>query len=225
MAPRVAARLKVGLTGDCIGLDVDASGRLVQLKPAFGGNIVAPILTKTQPAMATVRPGMLQNAEPDFSRSAVVVPVPVDPLTPSRTRVLETEINASVGVELDNAQVVIGIGMGLDSPQNLAVVHELAATLDAPLVATRRVVDAGWLPRQVQVGLTGRSIAPQLYVALGIGGKFNHMVGVQRAGLIVAVNNNPAAEIFKQADYGIVGDWAQMVPALVRALKQARQAS
>jgi len=95
--------------------------------------------------------------------------------------------------------------------------------LDAPVVATRRVVDAGWLPRQVQIGLTGRSIAPQLYVALGISGKFNHVVGIQRAGLILAVNNDPEADIFKQADYGIVGDWAQVVPALTRALEKARK--
>ena len=115
--------------------------------------------------------------------------------------------------------------MGIGTPENLATVNELAAALGAAVVATRRVVDAGWLPRQVQVGLTGRSIAPQLYVALGIGGKFNHMVGVQRAELIVAINNNPTAEIFKQADYGIVGDWLQIVPAFVRALKQARKAS
>ena len=222
LAPRVAARLQVGLTGDCIGLDIDGSGRLVQFKPAFGGNIVAPILTKTRPAMATVRPGMLQKAEPDFSRKPALVPLPVDQLGESRTRVLETEINATVGVELDSAQVVVGVGMGLGSPENLGAIRELAAALGAPLVATRRAVDAGWLPRQVQVGLTGRSIAPQLYVAVGLGGKFNHMVGVQRAGLIVAVNNNPAAEVFKQADYGIVGDWIQIIPALVRALKQAR---
>jgi electron transfer flavoprotein alpha subunit len=223
LAPRVAARLKVGLTGDCINLDIDGSGRLVQWKPAFGGNVVAPILTKTRPAMATVRPGMLQEAEPDFSRNATIIPLPVDQLGASRTHLLETEINATVGVELDNAQVVVGVGMGIGGPENLAAVHELAEALGAAIVASRRAVDAGWLPRQVQVGLTGRSIAPQLYLALGIGGKFNHMVGVQRSGLIVAVNNNAAAEVFKQADYGIVGDWAQVVPSLVRALKDARK--
>jgi len=231
LAPRVAARLNIGLTGDCIGLEIDDQGRLVQLKPAFGGNIVAPILTKTRPAMATVRPGMLQNAEPDASasRAPVVETLPTDQLPAPRTRVIGTEMTEvtlvidRAGVALDSAQVIVGVGMGIGGAENLVAVRDLAAMLDAPVVATRRVVDAGWLPRQVQIGLTGRSIAPQLYVALGISGKFNHVVGIQRAGLILAVNNDPEADIFKQADYGIVGDWAQVVPALTRALEQARK--
>ena len=224
LAPRVAARLNIGLTGDCIGLDVDVQRRLVQLKPAFGGNIVAPILSKTRPAMATLRPGMLRKAEPDFSRGAAIESLSIDSLGMPRVRVLSTETSTSAGVELDEAEVVVGVGMGISGPENLALVQELATALSAPVVASRRVVDAGWLPRQVQVGLTGRSIAPQLYVALGISGKFNHMVGVQRAGLILAINNNPNAAIFEQADYGIVGDWEQIVPVLARVLTTARPA-
>ena len=224
LAPRVAARLNIGLTGDCIGLDVDVQRRLVQLKPAFGGNIVAPIRSKTRPAMATLRPGMLRKAEPDFSRGAAIESLSIDSLGMPRVRVLSTETSTSAGVELDEAEVVVGVGMGISGPENLALVQELATALSAPVVASRRVVDAGWLPRQVQVGLTGRSIAPQLYVALGISGKFNHMVGVQRAGLILAINNNPNAAIFEQADYGIVGDWEQIVPVLARVLTTARPA-
>ncbi len=229
LAPRVAARLTIGLTGDCIGLEIDDQGRLVQLKPAFGGNIVAPILTKTRPAMATVRPGMLQNAEPDFARAPVIEMLPTDQLPAPRTRVIGTEmievtlVIDRAGVALDSAQVIVGVGMGIGDAENLVAVRDLAAVLDAPVVATRRVVDAGWLPRQVQIGLTGRSIAPQLYMALGISGRFNHVVGIQRAGLVLAVNNNPEADIFKQADYGIVGDWAEVVPALMRALAKARK--
>ncbi len=222
LAPRVAARLNIGLTGDCIGLDADEQGRLVQLKPAFGGNIVAPILTKTRPAMATVRPGMLRKAEPDYSREMPIELLPTDQLGAPRVRVVGGETSVTAGVALDQAQIVVGVGMGIGGPENLAQVQELATALDAPVVGSRRVVDAGWLPRQVQVGLTGRSIAPQLYVALGISGKFNHMVGVQRAGLILAINANPEADIFRQTDYGIVGDWAQIVPVLVLALMQAR---
>lgn len=219
LAPRVAARLNVGLTGDCIGLEIDDQQRLVQLKPAFGGNIVAPILTKTRPAMATIRPGMLQSAEPDFSRDATVENLPTVDLGMIRTQTLSLERSASSGVELDNTEIIIGVGMGVGGPANLPVVQELASTLGAAIGATRRVVDAGWLPRQVQIGLTGRSIAPRLYVALGISGKFNHTVGIQRAGLVLAINNDPQAEIFKQCDYGIVGDWATVVPALVQVLK------
>lgn len=222
LAPRVAARLQVGLTGDCIGLEIDERGRLVQLKPAFGGNIVAPILSKTRPAIATVRPGMLPQAEPDFSRVAPTDALPTDAMGASRTRVIGTERNTLAGVALESAEVIIGVGMGIGGPEQLAALQELAAVLGAPIGATRRVVDAGWLPRQAQIGLTGRSISPRLYLALGISGKFNHMVGVQRAGVVLAINNNPDAEIFKQADYGIVGDWAQVAPALTRALKGAR---
>lgn len=221
LAPRVAARLNLGLTGDCIGLEIDDKKRLVQLKPAFGGNIVAPILTKTRPAMATVRPGMIQAAQPDSSRVPISEKLKVPRVT-RRLRVISTESNAGVGVEMDDADVIIGVGMGIGAPENLPVVRELAELLHAPIIGTRRVVDAGWLPRQTQVGLTGRSIAPHLYIAIGISGKFNHTVGIQRAGTVVAINNNPDADIFKQCDYGIVGDWAQVVPALASALEQEK---
>lgn len=217
LAPRVAARLKIGLTGDCIGLNVDARKRLVQLKPAFGGNIVAPILTKTRPAMATVRPGMLQAAQPDESLEPIVRKLRM-PKIRRRIRVLSSEANATAGLEMDSADVIVGVGMGVGGPENLPQVQALATLLDAPIIATRKVVDAGWRPRQTQVGLTGRSIAPHLYIAVGISGKFNHVVGIQRAGRVVAINNNPDADIFKHCDYGIVGDWAQVVPALAHAL-------
>ncbi len=221
LAPRVAARLNLGLTGDCIGLEIDAQGRLVQLKPAFGGNIVAPIISKTSPVMATVRPGLLQAAEPDLSRRAQIVSIPVGEIA-SRTRLLGREVDTAVGVEMDNAQVIIGVGTGIGAPENLTTIRELSSLLQAPVGATRKVVDLGWLPRQVQIGLSGRSIAPKLYVAIGISGKFNHVVGIQRSGLILAIDQNPKAEIFKQADYGIVGDWALVVPALLTKLREIR---
>lgn len=223
LAPRVAARLKIGLTGDCIGLEIDDQKRLVQLKPAFGGNVVAPILTKTRPAMATVRPGMLHQAKPDFSRKPVIQKLPTQNLGAVRTRVVSVETNASAGVELDNAEIVVSVGMGLGGPENISRVQELASLLGAPIGATRRVVDAGWLPRQMQIGLTGRSISPRLYIAIGVSGMFNHVVGIQRAGLVLAINNNPDAGIFKQCDYGIVGDWAEVVTALTQALKGKRK--
>jgi electron transfer flavoprotein alpha subunit len=217
LAPRVAARLGLGLTGDCIGLEIDEQGRLVQLKPAFGGNIVAPILTRTSPAMATIRPGMMQKASTNPARRAQVIPLPVGP-TQSRVRFVSSEVNTEEGVSFDDADVIIGVGMGVGGPENLSLVHELAATLSASIGATRRVVDAGWLPRQVQIGLTGRSISPPLYVTLGVRGAFNHTVGIQRAGTILAINNNPGADIFKQCDYGLVGDWQATAEALVKVL-------
>ncbi|MGB8644494.1 MAG: FAD-binding protein [Anaerolineae bacterium] len=217
LAPRVAARLGIGLTGDCIGLQMDEQGRLVQLKPAFGGNIVAPILTRTTPVMATIRPGMLKKSAAEPGRAAEVIHLPVENLS-RRLRVVGSEVNTEEGVNLDAADVVIGLGMGIGGPENISLVHDLARVLNASVAATRRVVDAGWLPRQVQVGLTGLSISPALYIALGIRGSFNHTVGIQRAGLVLAINNNPDAEIFKQCDYGLVGDWQVIAEALLRAL-------
>ena len=221
-APRVAARLGLGLTGDCIGLDIDDQGRLVQLEPAFGGNIIAPILTRTSPVMATVRPGMMQKAAPEPDRRAELIRLPVTGLT-SRVRFLNSEVSSEEGVNLDDAEVIVGVGTGIGGTEGLSLVHDLARVLDARVGATRRAVDSGWLPRQVQIGLTGRSISPALYIALGVRGAFNHVVGIQRAGIIVAINNHPDADIFKQCDYGLVGDWQQITHALINALAEKKK--
>jgi electron transfer flavoprotein alpha subunit len=221
MAPRVAARLGLGLTGDCIGLDIDDEGRFVQLKPAFGGNIVAPILSRTSPAMATVRPGMLEKAASDPNRRAEVISLPVANLS-SRVRLASTEVGGEEGVDLDDADVIVGVGTGIGGPEKLPLVRELANALNASIGATRRAVDAGWLPRQVQIGLTGRSISPALYVTLGVRGAFNHTVGIQRAGTILAININPDADIFKQCDYGLVGDWQEITRVMLRVLAEKK---
>ncbi|MBI3731954.1 MAG: electron transfer flavoprotein alpha/ beta subunit [Chloroflexi bacterium] len=212
LAPRVAARLGIGLTGDAIGLEIDAQGRLVMLKPAFGGNIIAPILSKTLPAMATLRPGMLHRAQPDFSRRAAVVRLPTENLN-TRTRVAERIASVPDGLLMDDAEIIVGVGVGIGGPENLPVVKAFADQINASLSASRKVVDSGWMPRQFQVGLTGRAIAPRVYFALGTSGQFNHTVGIQRAGIIVAINNNPDAPIFKHADYGIVAGWREFIEA------------
>lgn len=222
-APRVAARLGLGLTGDAIGLEVDAEGRLRQLKPAFGGTIVAPILSRTSPQFATVRPGMLESCEPDPARRAEVKRLPVDGLPTPRSRLVAREVQAgTAGVDLDTAEIVVVAGAGLGGPENLRYVHELAEVLGAAVGASRRVVDAGWLPRQQQVGLTGKVLAPRLYVGVAVRGAFNHTIGIQRAGTVVAINNDPQAPIFQQADLAVVGDYREVVPALVSALKEAK---
>jgi electron transfer flavoprotein alpha subunit len=219
LAPRVAARLGLGLTGDAIDLDLDAEGRIRQLKPAFGGTIVAPILSKTEPAMATVRPGLLPAAAPDPSRTAVVEPLPPVPVA-SRVRVTgTTPLQEVVAADLDEAEIVLGVGRGVGGPDGVRVVEAAAAALGAAVCATREVTDAGWLPRQLQVGLTGRAIAPRLYVGLGVSGAMEHMVGLRRAGTIVAVNANAKAPIFKTADLGLLADWAAILPLLVAALR------
>lgn len=217
LAPRVAARLGLGLTGDAIGLEIDAQGRLVMLKPAFGGNIVAPILSRTSPALVTVRPGMFSQAEPDPARNTILIRLASYDLG-SRTRIVSSETTTGEGLALDEAEIVVGVGAGIGGPENLPAIRAFANRIGGHIAATRKVVDSGWLPPQTQVGLTGRSIAPRLYLALGIGGQFNHNVGIQRAGVIVAVNNNPDAPIFKQADYGVIADWKSFIDAMQAAL-------
>ena len=224
LAPRVAARLALGLTGDCIDLDVNDHGQLLQYKPAFGGNIVAPILSKTIPEMATVRPGMLKKATAKPARQARIELLQPDEAAPSRVRLVsQTGADAGRAAELDSAEIAIGVGKGIQGPDNLPVIEELAAALGgAPLAATRDIADLGWLPRQHQVGLTGRAISPKLYFSIGIRGAFEHTVGIRRAGTVVAINKNQKAPMFQNADIGIIGDYAEVVPLLTAALKQAR---
>jgi electron transfer flavoprotein alpha subunit len=213
----VAARLGLGLTSDCIDLEVDAQGNLVQHKPAFGGNIVAPILSRTWPQMATVRPGMF--AARPLSRTEIV-PIPAD-AAPPRARVVSTR-TVEVPSDLESADVVVGFGMGIGGPENLPMIRELAGLLGAPLATTRDVCDRGWIWRHHQVGLTGRAIAPRVYVAIGIRGAFEHTVGIRKAGTVVAINHDPEAWIWDSADYGVKADWKTFVPELIRALRRSR---
>jgi electron transfer flavoprotein alpha subunit len=222
LAPRVAARLQLGLTGDCVDIGLDSEGRLLQYKPAFGGSVVAPILSRTIPAMATVRPGMLAVPTPDPSRRAALERLSLDGVGAPRTGIVERRAEAETAAELDRAEVVVGVGKGIGDRENLQRIEPLRRLLGAALCTTRDVTDEGWLPKQYQVGLTGRAIAPKLYLAVGIRGAFEHMVGVRRAGLIVAINKNAKAPVFKNADYGIVGDYAEVVPALHKHFSAAR---
>ena len=223
LAARVSARLNLGLTGDCIGLDVDDSG-LAQLKPAFGGNIVAPIYSRTLPNMATVRPGVFSALQPNPARSVPVetmetVPLPSDGLT----RVAFHAAPDDDAAALDKARAAVCIGMGVGGPEHISALEELRALLGADLICTRDVVEAGWMPRQRQVGLTGRSIAPRLYLGIGVRGDFNHAVGIQRAGTVLAVNNDRRAAFFRgQSDIGVMADWQEFVPALVEELRRHR---
>ncbi len=223
LAARLAARLELGLTGDCIGLDLDDEGRLVQLKPAFGGSVVAPILSRTRPQMATVRPGILTPAAPDFSVPPDVRPLDVDDVAEPRVRLLESvSAGSAEGAELEHARAVVSVGMGIGGPENIGVVRELADALGGSLGATRDLVDAGWMPRQHQVGLSGKAVSPRLYVAIALRGPLNHTVGIRKAGTVIAVNNSPRAPIFRAADFGIVGDYAEVVPALTAAVRARR---
>ncbi len=217
--PRVAARLQLGMTSDCIGLELNQREQLVQLKPAFGGNIVAPIISTTLPQLATVRPGMLTPSEANSSRKGEIIevhPTNVNPMARVVEEIFEADRDA---LRLDNADVIVTAGFGVGGPEKMGVMNELAEVLDAPIATTRKVVDLGWLPRQLQIGLTGRSVSPKLYVAIGVRGAFNHMVGIGRARIVVAINKDPNALIFKNCDYGIVGDYADVVPQLTKELR------
>jgi electron transfer flavoprotein alpha subunit len=214
VAARAAARLGAGLTGDAVGLEVGDDGRLVAWKPAFGGQLVAAITASSPVQLATVRAGVLPVLT---ARSATTIEVRSMTVA-ARSRV---EVrNRTRDDDLDTlaeADTVVGVGAGVD-PAEYSALAPLLETLGAELAATRKVTDRGWQPRARQVGLTGRTIAPNLYVAVGLSGKYNHLVGVRSAGTILAVNASPDALVFGACDIGIVGDWREVVPVLVDEL-------
>jgi electron transfer flavoprotein alpha subunit len=218
--PRLAARLSLGLTGDAIDIELDPQDRMVALKPAFGGNIVAPIYSKTFPQMATVRPGVLELGSPSESKSPEVVIVRPDISAP-KSRLIKTHSLLDTTIApLEGAEVVVGLGTGVGGPEGVAKVAEFARMLGAAICATRRVTDLGWVPRQLQVGLTGKSIDPRLYVAIGVRGAPNHTCGLKRARTIVAINNDADALIFERANIGLVADWQAVLPALQDSLRR-----
>jgi electron transfer flavoprotein alpha subunit len=214
VAGRVAAATGSGMVGDAVGLSV-RDGELVAAKPAFAGTLVADITCDSDTQIVTVRPGVLP-APTDLGRELTGVTRRLN--RRGRVRVLAERRDDDVET-LARAQVVIGVGTGV-APGEYERLAPLAALLGAELAATRKVTDRGWAPRARQVGLTGRSIAPRLYVALGLSGKFNHMVGVQAAGTILAVNEERAAPVFGHCDVGIVADWHETVPLLCAALRR-----
>ncbi|MGC1192496.1 MAG: electron transfer flavoprotein subunit alpha/FixB family protein, partial [Candidatus Binatus sp.] len=218
--PRLAARLGLGLTGDAIDIELDSENRMVALKPAFGGNIVAPIYSKTFPQMATVRPGVLELAAPSEAKQAEVRTVRVE-VSPPKSRLLKAHSTLDLTlVPLEGAEIVVGIGTGVGGPEGVAKVAAFARTLGAAMCATRRVTDQGGVPRQLQVGLTGKSIDPRLYIAFGVRGAPNHTCGLKRAQTVVAINNDADALIFERANVGLVADWEKVLPALQDAFQR-----
>jgi electron transfer flavoprotein alpha subunit len=221
--PRLAARLRLGLTGDAIDIELDAENRMVALKPAFGGNIVAPIYSKTFPQMATVRPGVLELAAPSEAKQADIQTVRVE-VSPPKSRLIKAHstLDPTI-VPLEGAEIVVGIGTGVGGPDGVAKVAAFARVLGAAMCATRRVTDQGWVPRQLQVGLTGKSIDARLYIAVGVRGAPNHTCGLKRAQTIVAINNDADALIFERANIGLVADWQTIMPALQDAFQRRLQ--
>ena len=223
IASRVAAQLELGLTGDCVDLEINDQLDLVQLKPALGGNVVAPIYSKTKPYLTTLRPGLLSPVAPDWAAEPVVERLTAPRRDGADLQLVERHVNEDAqGSDLESARIVVGVGKGVGGPESLPAISKLAESIGASLACTRDVADVGWMPRQTQVGLTGRSISPELYIAVGIRGDFNHMVGVQKAGTIIAINTSNNARrtpILNSADYTIIGDWQECLGPLVEALR------
>ncbi|HEY8218071.1 MAG TPA: FAD-binding protein [Acidimicrobiia bacterium] len=218
VAARAAARLGAGLTGDAIDLEIGES-RLVAWKPAFGGQLVAAVRASSPVQMATIRAGMLPQLAPRPA-TATVRSLTIRPR--GRVRVLGRTREDDLDT-LAEARVVVGVGTGGLTPDDYPALDPLRRVLGAELGATRKVTDRGWMPRARQIGITGRTIAPRLYVALGTSGKFNHMVGVRRAGTILAVNHDPDALVFDAADIGIVGDTREVASLLAAELERVRE--
>ena len=222
LAARLAARLGVGLAADCTEVHIDDEGSFVQVRPAFGGNLMAVIHQPVaKPQLATLRPHITKpvktqmKSKPIIEHAAVVgLPAGFD------KKILKTvrEVAEESG-NLDEAEVVIGVGRGLGSMENLKMVNRLAVLLKAAVGGSRGIVDAGWLPHSQQIGLTGRVISPKMYMALGISGAVQHLVGVRTAKEIIAINKDREAPIFKVATFGIVGDLFSVLPVLIKELE------
>jgi electron transfer flavoprotein alpha subunit len=221
LAPAVAYRLEAGLINDATALRVE-DGQVVATKPVFGGSAIAEFAVTTTPAVVTLRPRAFETPESPTARDAQVETLAI-PDTDGAIEVLE-EIReqASSGPRLKDAKVIVSGGRGLGGPENWQYVDELAEVLGAAVGATRAVTDAGWVSPSLQVGLTGVTVAPDLYITIGISGAVQHIAGISGARNVVAINRDGDANIFKYARYGVVGDWKQIVPAFTQRLKELR---
>ncbi len=220
--PRVAAILKTGLTADCTGLDIDTENRLLrQTRPTFGGNIMATIICQAKrPQMSTVRPRVFKKNEPDKGRKGQIIKVDFNrERITSRTKLLNFVADLTEKVKLEDADIIVSGGRGLGKAENFKLIEELAKVMGAAVGSSRPPVDEGWIPYSHQVGQTGKTVCPKLYIACGVSGSVQHMAGMQTSDVIVAINDDPHAPIFEIATYGIVGDLFKVVPMLTEKLK------
>lgn len=224
IGPRLAARLDAALAQDCTSVGLDGDGRLTAVRPVYGGNAVARVsFPDDRPAVITVRGNAYDPLEPDPSRSGEVTGVRPS-LDPGRLRVRSVRLvrQEAAGVSLEDAAVVIGGGRGLGGPEPFEQLRELAGVLGGSVGASRAACDAGWIDHSYQVGLTGKTITPDLYITFGISGASQHIAGCSGAKNIVAVNTDERASIFRDARYGIVGDWKAVLPAFLAAVTDLR---
>ena len=227
LAGAVATELSTGLTADCTGLSIDENGLLLQTRPAFGGNVMATIKTeRTRPQMASVRPHVMPMPEKDTSRKGKTIHESIDLKEDSiAVKVLEVIDSRKTGAEevnVEAAEVIVSGGRGMQSQENFQILQELADELGGVVGSSRSAVEAGWMPVERQVGQTGKTVRPKIYIACGISGAIQHLVGMQDSDVIIAINRDRSAPIFEVATYGIEGDLFQVVPALTRRIKELR---
>jgi len=220
---RVAVKVRAGLTADCTGLDIDPDEKLLlQTRPAFGGNIMATIITpNTRPQMSTVRHKVMKEMDPSSGRKGEIVKEEFpDDVYLSRSMLLDIVEEVEETINLTEADIIVSGGRGLGAPENFSIIRELALTLNAAVGASRSAVDADWIPYSHQVGQTGKTVCPKLYIACGISGQIQHLIGMKSSDVIVAINKDPDAPIFSVATYGIVEDLFKVVPKLTEHFKK-----
>ncbi len=221
--PRVAAILRAGLTADCTGLDIDTEKRLLlQTRPTFGGNIMATIVCPARrPQMSTVRPRVFKKNRPDSGRKGQIIKLDFNREgTTSRTKLVNFVHDLTEAVKFEDADIIVSGGRGLGKAENFKLLEELAKVLGAALGSSRPPVDEGWIQYSHQIGQTGKTVCPKLYIACGISGAVQHLAGMQTSDVIVAINDDPNAPIFEVATYGIVGDLFKIVPMLIEKLRK-----
>ena len=225
LAPRLAFRLGVGLAQDCLEVSADpATKKLLANRPVYGGNAVAVISCNYSPQIAALRPKVYEPLEPDASRQGRITSFPVDlDASQARSQVIEVVKEEAEGVKLEDAHIVVSGGRGLGGPEPFRDLEELAKLLGGAVGASRAAVDSGWVPPTYQVGLTGKTITPDLYITVAISGASQHMAGCSGAKVIVAINKDAEANIFKEARYGVVGDWQKVLPALTETIRELTQ--
>lgn len=221
LAPRVAQRLSAGLASDCVNVDVE-DGKITATRPMMAGKTLVKVAFKSKPAMITVRPNSFSAASPNGNGQGETITVTAGGVK-TRTKVLEVAKTGGARPELTEAEIIVSGGRGIKGPENFPILEELADMIGAAVGASRAVVDAGWRPHSDQVGQTGKTVSPTLYLAFGISGAIQHLAGMSSSKVIVAINKDAEAPIFKVANYGVVGDLFQMAPALKEELKKLKE--
>ena len=221
LAPRLAFRFNTAISMDCVDLDIDANKLLVQTRPVYGGNAKAIFTTEALPQMATVRTKAMTALPRDAAKTGEVVDVAagIDPAK-IKTKFVKKVKEEVAGVKLEDAPTVIAGGRGMGGPDGFKQLEELAKLFKGAVGATRPAVDNNWVPASIQVGLTGKIVAPELYIAIGLSGSSQHMAGCSGSKTIVAINKDPESNIFREARFGIVGDWKQALPAFTAKVKE-----